>query len=238
MSYPDPPDWNNASPLSAWYLKTTNGQTAVCSSNGWDMLSGLQSGLHDRLTGITIAAIGPLPTYDGSSVLDASINDPSLTSNTGWDVNTLKALYAVAQNYGVDQSYLSAIQSDATSGATQVSQATLQTGLWIADRLDSLIDQNGVITYGNGSPSVAEIPSATLYPSTTAPPPVSTNASSSTGQSLCNAITPAQLAATPVQQSIIPFVFDEWMVFGVLCVAAGVIVVLTRNVPVRVKTGG
>lgn len=233
MPYPDPPDWNSGTPLSAWYLYAANGQTSVCSSTGWDMLAALQSQLHARLTGIgAVAAIGPLPTYDGSSILDAGVNDPTSTQMaTGWDTNTLQALYAVAQHYGVDQSYLSAIQSDATSGASQVSQATLQTGIWIGDSLDHA-SQGGSDIYGQGSPADAQIPSVTLFPSTTTAPPVPPSQSSG---SQCNSIPPSVASVISVQPAVIPFVFDEWAVFGVLVVATGIIIALTRNVPIRVK---
>lgn len=238
MPYPGSSDWNSGAPLSAFYLHRVSSQpTNACSTTGWDMLRSIQTEVADRLN-----AYGPLPTYDGTNV-DASsvpVNDPTLPPQqlVGWNRDLLRALYALGQRFNISSTYLSALRSDAESGAASISTPTLQTGIWIGDRIYHGFDGNGNELWGLGSPDEVAIPQATTYPQMNVVPPIPAAEAggtySTTGQ--CNAISASAESLIPIARSVVPFQFNPWLILAAIALAAGAAVVMSRDVPVRSET--
>ncbi len=228
MSYPATSNWMDPATGSAWFIHRITGRpTTVCATTGWDSLADLQLELQSRL------ANGSFTTYDGSAVVDTSIfpNDPSLPPFLGWSLNLLKALYAIARDAHAPQSYLSAIQSDAQVGSGPISAGTLQTGLWIGKGYYSgVIAGSGATGYGVGSPDEVSIPTSAVMPSMDIAPPVPTNGVSS--GAVCNVAPIAVDTLVPVNQPVVPFTPNVWLVLGVIVVAIGGALVLSRDVPI------
>jgi hypothetical protein len=235
VSYPQPPDWNNATQFSGWYLyQPSAGQNSVCSFDGWDMLVALQGQLRDRLATAQ-------PTFDGTQVDGTSVpaNDPSNPgAAVGWNPATLRALWAVTNQAGVASNLLSAIQSDAQTGIGTISPSTLQVGIWIADDYyHGTVAGTGQDTYSVqvSQPSVVQIPQGTSYPDMDTAPPVPAGAASVSAGSTCNAIPPNAAALIPVVQTVVPFQFNELLVIGIALLAIGTLVVMSSDVPVVSK---
>lgn len=228
MAYPNPSDWNSAAPLSGWYL--LNGASPqTCGATGWDLLASLQTELSAR-----VSDAGSLPSFD-VTVNSVPINDSSNPSGAvGWSSDVLRVLYAVAQSLGASSQYLSAIQSDAQSGAGPISPATLQTGIWIADRLNHRFTSSGAEIWNAGSPADVSIPAGTSYPLMDAAPPV---APSGTYGSRCNAVSVSEANLIPVVRTVSPFTFSEFLILGILVVAVGAVVVMSRDIPVTGRGG-
>lgn len=212
---------------SGWFVHRVGGQSSICSSTGWDTLADLQLELQSRLSS------GSLTTYDGSAVDASGIlpNDPTIQPAQAWNVTLLRALYAVAQNANAPQSFLLQIQGDAQNGTGSISTGTLQTGIWIGKGYYSgVVRGSGQTAYGTGSPAEISIPMGTTYPSMDVAPPVPTTGVGS--GAICN-VAPVNIdTLVPVNQTVVPFQFNLWLVLGVAAVTVGAMAVMAMNVPV------
>ncbi len=232
MAYPSAPNWMSSDAGSGWFIHRVGDRSSICSTTGWDTLADLQLELQSRLSS------GSFTTYDGSAVDASSIlpNDPTIQPIQAWNVALLKALYAIAQNANAPQDYLLAIQGDAQNGtgygnAGSISAGTLQTGIWIGKGYYSgVVRGSGQTSYGVGSPAEVVIPIGTTYPSIDIPPPVpSTGVSSG---AICN-VAPTNIdTIVPVNQTVVPFQINLWLVLGVAAVTVGTVAVMAMNVPV------
>ncbi len=214
--YPNPSDWNNGSPNSAWIVRSGH----ICQTTGWNFLLGLQTQLRYRLSAAA------LPSYDGSLIHgdDVPVNDPTGAS-VGWTSSLLKGLYAIAQNDGAPQEYLASIQGDAL--VNNVSAMTLAAAAWISD-FSTGYAADGSAVYGQGSPNDIQIPVGTSLPQFGITPPASPYV---LGMD-CNLVGTA--AVIPVGSgNIIPFAANGWVILGMLAFGAIVSGVLVKNVPVK-----
>lgn len=231
MAYPSPSDWNSAAPLSAWYVHRTQGGSNLCSSTGWDLLADLQEELQTRLSS------SPAPTYDGTTVDGSNIpvNDPTLPAR-GWDLDLLKGLWAAANAGHAPQATLDKIAADARAGS--IGPETLAAGIWIGQRYDAgTVVGTGTSRYGLGSTDEILIPAGTSLPNFGTAPPVPSNGERSSG-ARCNTAPADAASIQPIQQAVVPFQINGWVLLATLVVATGAAVALSRNVPTSRSSGG
>lgn len=232
MAYPSASDFQNPAAGSAWYIDSgvasgTGGtSTRICSTTGWDALVSLQTNLSAAL-----ALISNPTSWDGSPVgpNDALVNAQG--SANGWNAGVLRALYAVANHYGASSYFLSAIQSDGSSGVGPVSIPTLRVGIWIGLGSFEGVDASGNTAYGAGDPTDISIPDGAILPLMDLPPPFPSAGTETFGASCFTS--PQAASLIPVSQTILPYVMNPLIAFGVIATAALAAVYLSRDVPVH-----
>lgn len=225
MTYPQQSNWNSPQPLSGWITHTERDGEKICSGDGWNLLGALQSELYERLSERSLVS------YDGTAV-DAStmqVNAPG--SATGWDVNLLRGLWAIASAYHAPSQALDAIAADARAGSGTVSPGTFAAGVWISAFAGTT--SSGVAGYV-GTLTDIGVPEDAILPSMDQAPPAPPNAAAAgiTSGLTCNAVPPGTVALGAVRQGVVqPFNFNLLYVLGGIVLVAGGIVAFLSFVP-------
>lgn len=226
MTYPALSDFSTGQPLSGWFVHRVSGRTAqVCATSGWALLRDLQETLQTRLSGVT------RPSFDGRPITGSAVLINGSGVARGWDINLLRALWAIASMDRAPAASLAAIAADAQRGSGVISPATLAVGIWEAN-LSEGRTSTGATAYGLGSPGEVELPSNVVLPYIDRAPSTPTTVEGTSGLS-CSAVgaTPPGLAPAPTG-GFIGFVTNPWVILGVIVVGVGATIALSRDVPV------
>lgn len=167
MAYPQQSSALDGTPRSFWFVRTVGGRQTVCGTNGYSLLSSVQAAIQRQL-----AASGPLPSFggqirardianiatpvygEGTGESQTAYDVPTPQSTRGWDVVTLRGLYALGQRYHAPRSTLAQIEADARLPAGRtLSPQTVQYAIWIAYLSEATDLNTGNMVYGRGSPT-------------------------------------------------------------------------------------
>jgi hypothetical protein len=250
MAFPAQSTALSGEPRSFWFVHMENGQN-VCGTNGYSFLAHVQGAIREQL-----AASGPLPSFGGSIRSEdiASIDTPVFgeynvilqpQSNRGWDVITLRGLYALARRYNVSRQALAQVEADSHLPVGRpLSPQTIQLAAWIAyySHADETVRApDGTLTtrdrWGVGSPSQVAFAThpPTIYP-TMGMPPLPTDGVVDSGP-VCF---PPSVAVPTESPIVITTSFTPNVPLIVATLAAAVIgaAILTKRAPLLVQIRG
>lgn len=173
-------NFNSPTISSAAWLHHQAGQPVrTCRSDGYSFLRTLQSELRIILAPPSPEqpwSVGPLPSVSGV------VSEIDIAAGAGWNVGTLRALYAVCRRYSskVPAAMLSSISSDIGRVASRqpLSASTTAAALWIAYHSTGFRRTGTgpeVQVHDAGSPTEISFEANTVFPVAGTTPPLPTN---------------------------------------------------------------